>query len=375
MSDLLPDSCETLIVGAGVVGLSIAYELVSRGANDVVVIDRQPPALEASWAGAGILPPGSWYDPHPALESLAALSGQLNLQWSTRLVAETGIDNQLRPIGGVHLAKTPTRIAELDAKFAEWRTRGYESDCLSAEELAKLEPGLHTTDVLAGYLVPGESKIDNRLHAAALVAALKQQKVPVCYPQAAKSLDRVDNRQVEVQCESRTIVAQQAIIATGAWSRVWGEQLGIQLRVRPIRGQMLDFEPGLPSLLQRIVHHLGQYLVPREAGRLMVGATVDDVGFDKSTNAAQILELEEFARTTLPSLVGVPIENTWAGLRPASEDGLPYIGRVPDAHNVLVAAGHYRSGLQMASATAVAVADLLAGEQPPIDLTPFSLKR
>ena len=375
MNDRLPSSCETLIVGAGVVGLSIAYELAQRGCKEVVLVDRQPPALEASWAGAGILPPGSWYVSNPALEALAALSVRLNYAWSKQLLVESGIDDLLRTTGAVHLASTPQQFDHLKSKFAEWSLLGIETTAMEPQEVADIEPGLCVDGLLGAYLVPGEAQIDNRLHAAALVEALKRRGILIYYPHQVNALSSHSPGGVTATTTGGQIHAQRVVLTAGAWTPPLAEQLGVALEIRPIRGQMLDFEPLADLPLTRIIHQAGQYLVPRAEGRVIVGATVEEVGFDKSTDRHQIEGLAEFARRTLPALADQPIDQCWAGLRPASADDLPYIGPVPGAHNVFIAAGHYRSGLQMASGTAVMMADLLAGGSPPIDITPFSLQR
>jgi glycine oxidase len=154
-----------------------------------------------------------------------------------------------------------------------------------------------------------------------------------------------------------------------------GETAEIALKIRPIRGQMLSFRPRAKPLLRGIVHRGDRYVVSRRDGRLIVGSTVEDVGFEKRNTPEAMSELEQFARDLLPALADEPVMERWSGLRPASGDGLPYIGPVPGVHNAYVAAGHYRAGLQLASGTAVALVDLMMGEAPPLDLSPFRLDR
>ncbi|MCO6045330.1 glycine oxidase ThiO [Aeoliella sp. ICT_H6.2] len=373
---MLPNSCEVLVIGGGVVGLSIAYELAVREAgSDIVVVDRQTPGQEASWAGAGILPPGSWYDDHPALEQLAAISGKMNAEWTQRLAETTGIDNQLTTLGALHLANTTAQHSRLSAKFSHWRTLGIRVESVELDQIDDLEPNLNTDGALAAFHVPGEASIHNRQHCQALVAACESLGVRICHPAEVQQIVRTGNHAEQVETSAGSISVGHVILAAGAWSPVVAESLDLRISVRPVRGQMLSFGPLEQLPLRGIVHRGDQYMVPRVDGRLLVGSTVEEAGFEKCTTATGTGSLEEFARQLVPELQQQAISDRWAGLRPASEDGLPYIGRVPGVHNTIVAAGHYRSGLQMASGTAAAVADLITGETPQLRLEPFRLNR
>lgn len=376
MTTTLPKSCDLLVIGGGVVGLSVAYELASRQSDiDIIVVDRQTPAQEASWAGAGILPPGSWYDDHPALEQLAAISGKLTPQWSKQLAQSTGIDNHLATVRAMHLAVTPAQQSRLEAKFDHWRQLGIEVERINPNQIDRYEPNLQADDVLSAYHVPGEARIDNRRHCRALVAACESQGVRICHPVEVQQLDCTAERLDQAKTTAGTITAGQIVLAAGAWSPAVTESLNLHLKVRPMRGQMLAFGPLTELPLRGIIHRGDQYIVPRDDGRLLVGSTVEDVGFDKHTTTEASQCLADFAREVVPALKHQAIADHWAGLRPASADLLPYIGRVPGVHNAFVATGHFRSGLQMASGTAMALADLITGASPRFSLEPFRLDR
>lgn len=340
----------------------------------MVVVDRQPPGLEASWAGAGILPPGSWYDDHPALEQLAALAGCLNPEWSAELLASTGIDNELATVGALHLAETKEQAERLDTKFARWRTQ-YNISITTPATIAEIEPQLAPGKLHSYYYVPGEAQINNRHHLQALVEGCKLRGVAIVHPAEVNAILRPGDRIAEVQTSAANFVPERIVLAAGSWSQLLGNTAQIPLKIKPIRGQMLSFGPLEERVLRGIVHRGDRYLAQRRDGRLIVGSTVEDVGFEKQNTPAALLELEQFARDLLPSLADVPVADHWSGLRPAGGDGLPYIARVPGVHNAYVAAGHYRAGLQLASGTAVALADLMLGEVPPLDLTPFRIDR
>lgn len=354
--------------------MSLAYELATRGMA-VTVVDRQTPGLEASWAGAGILPPGSWYDDRPSLEALAALSGPLNVAWSKRLREQTQIDNQLSQAGALHLAESPEQAETLHAKFEHWRALGIEAYELENEDLREYAAILDVPQGAKVFHVPGESVVDNRLHLQALADGCRRLGVSIIYPAEVTSI-HLSNKSIEsVATTTGTTVASRVVLAAGAWSRPLAKLIDWQLRIRPMRGQMIEFETLDDKSAGVIVHSAGRYVVPRRDGRMIVGSTVEDVGFDKRTTAVELAELECFARRLSPSLQEAAVQNAWAGLRPASADGLPYIGPAPAMHNMYVSAGHFRAGLQMASGSAVALADVMTGLPPSVDLKPFRVDR
>jgi glycine oxidase len=167
--------------------------------------------------------------------------------------------------------------------------------------------------------------------------------------------------------------AEQFCIAGGAWSRSLLERLGCRPQIKPMRGQMALLSG--QRLLKRVINDGHRYLVPRSDGRVLVGSTVEDVGFDKRTTAEAIGDLLRFALQLAPSLSDHHVERTWAGLRPGSADGLPYLGRLPELANAFVAAGHFRQGLHLSTGTAVVMSELIRGQTPQIDLTPFRADR
>jgi glycine oxidase len=163
-------------------------------------------------------------------------------------------------------------------------------------------------------------------------------------------------------------------VTTGAWASDLLRPFGIRVGVKPIRGQMVLYRTQAP-ILRHIVNEGMRYLVPRDDGRLLAGSTEEDVGFDKRNTDAGIAGLVDFARSLVPALADAEIERTWAGLRPATTDGLPLIGPIPGTTNAFCAAGHFRSGLQLSPATAVVMSRLIRGEEALIDLSPLRLDR
>lgn len=368
---------DCLIVGGGVIGLSLAWELSKRG-RQVHVIDRQEPAREASWAGAGMLPPAARQNVVHPFDHLRALSHELHPIWAAELREETGIDTGFRRTGAIYLARRPGEAASLVASAAFWRDEGITVEPLSTDALAEMEPALaplaREGAVRAAYLLPEESQLRNPWHMRALLAACQKRGVKVTAHCAAQSFLVAGGRVEGVQTDHGVLQAEQYCICSGAWTRMLLEQLGVTNGIEPIRGQIVLFRSPTVSL-RRIIIEGSRYLVPRDDGRVLAGSTEEEEGFDKSTTETAIADITRFATTLAPTLANAVIEKTWAGLRPGTYDGLPYLGRAPGWENVYVAAGHFRNGIQLSPGTAVEMARLLCGEPNTVDLSPFHVGR
>ncbi len=368
---------DCLIVGGGVIGLSLAYELSRRGMQ-VRVVDRQNPGREASWAAAGIMPPVAERPDLPPLEQLAALSMRLHKDWAGRLFEETGIDVGYRRCGGLYLAESDQALRELASQAAAWRRDGIAVESLNASAVAELEPALlpavESGLLRAALLLPDEVQIRNPRLLEALIAACTARGVEITAGAEVEGFECDGGRVRAALTRHGQIVAERFCLTTGCWSGLVAARLGVPVAVKPIRGQMALLS--MPEMiLKRIVYVGPHYLVPRDDGRLLVGSTVEDVGFNRQTTAAVIQKLLEFALQWAPALSEAKVEQTWAGLRPASGDGLPYLGRLPGVDNAFIAAGHYRSGLILAPATAVVMAQLITGEQAAVELDQFEVER
>ena len=364
---------DCLIVGGGVIGLSLAYEL-SRYGMQLHVVDRGPVGREASWAGAGILPPANLQTAVHPWDWLRARSHGLYPLWSQALRDETGIDNGYRRCGGIYLARSAGEAAALAGLAAHFGDHQILCQRLDAEQLAECEPALVpllATGVLrAVYFAPDEAQLRNPRHLQALAAACRGRGVRISEGVEVRGFVRDANRLTAVETNAGTFRAASFAVTGGAWSRHLLQTLHISTGIMPIRGQMVLFRCRHKPF-QRIINEGSRYLVARDDGRVLAGSSEEEAGFDKSTTPDVLNELEQLARDLIPALRDAEIERTWSGLRPGTFDGLPYIGRVADLDNACVAAGHYRSGLHLAPATAEVLACLLRNQPPPIDLTPF----
>ncbi len=370
-----PTDC--CIIGGGVIGLSIARELAGRGLR-VRVLARDRGRDTASWAAAGIFPPAPTWPGAPPGDLLTAWSDRLHREWAETLREETGIDNELRPAGGLHLAADAQGLERLREAAADWQRRGAACEWLARETIARIEPSLAATidggRIVGGYLLPEEMSIRPPRHLAALEASCRRRGVEITAGAAVTGI-KVRGRHVEgVATTGEIVQAETYCLAAGAWSEALARPLGLTFATRPIRGQIVLL--ALPQqVLGRVVNVGLNYLVPRDDGRLLVGSTLEDAGFAKETTAEAIDWLLDFAHEVLGDLPSARMEQAWAGLRPGSADGLPTIGQVPGIANAFVAAGHFRAGLHQSTGTAVLLADLMAGAAPAIDPTPFDPAR
>ena len=364
-----------LIVGGGVVGLSIAWELSKRGPQ-VCVVDRQAPGKATSWVGAGIFPPPQFGAKHDALEQLRTASHQLHIEWSQQLKSETGIDNELRRCGGIYFARKVGEAAALRVSMQQVSEDDVKVVELSRQQLVELEPALQsiTDDALAIYLLPDEMQLRSPCHLKALIAACGKNGVDI---RSDFCVDRILVSDKAISCvdpEGESIQAGHCCLCAGPWSAKLLEQFEVALPIEPWRGQLILWETPV-SLIQHVVNEGFRYLVPRKDGCLIAGATVEDVGFDCQNTDEAINELTEYSRELLPELRGYKVQQSWAGLRPMTPDGNPFLCRIPGYENVSIAAGHYRSGLHLSPATAVFMTQLLLDDKTYIDPLPFRLNR
>jgi glycine oxidase len=364
---------DVLIVGGGVIGLSLAYELARQGRR-VRVIDRGTPGQEASWAGAGILPPAV-YRPHdPPLEQLTGLSHALHADWAERLRQETGVDNGYRRCGGIYVARDASELKHLDECRSAWQTFGIATEKFDAQRLKSFEPALDASRIQCAVHLPDETQIRNPRHLRALLVACERAGVAVQAGVAADDFVVRGGRLTGVRSGDTVLSAEQFCITGGAWSASLLSRLGLKIAIKPVRGQIVLLHAPA-ARLTRIVNEGPRYLVPRPDGRVLVGSTEEEAGFDKRNTAVAVRNLLEFGISLVPALADAAIERTWAGLRPATADGLPYLGRLPDLENAFIAAGHFRQGLHLSPGTAVVMSQLMRGEPTEINLECLGLER
>jgi glycine oxidase len=347
---------DVAVVGAGLIGLGVAYELAKRGAT-VTVYDHAEPARAASWAGAGMLAPFSEEMPDDAMLALCRDSLAMYPAFVDELRERTGVDARFRRDGTLHVALDDARLAELAAHAATFRANGGDVVLLDRAETLAREPML-AKDLAGALFVANEAQVDNRRLGRALVAACTA--LGVRFEQVDGLALECDARRVRGLRTARGFTAAATVInAAGAWANeLDGVPEAARVPVRPVAGEMLAI--AVPSSAMRALVWLGhRYLVPRGDGRLLVGATVEDRGFDARVTAAGMHDLLDAALAVAPALASFAVVETWAGLRPGSHDGRPYLGpTVLDGY--VVATGHYRNGILLTPITARLIADVVS---------------
>ena len=356
-----------LVIGGGVIGLTTAYYLTERGAS-VAIVDKGDFGREASWAGAGILIPAKIHPGIPPWEFLKARGAQMYPELSARLKEQTKIDNGYMVSGGLEVI-----ASENDRQLDEWRSPDIEVEELADPDLHRrfptLAPAFHQA-----FFLPSMAQVRNPRHLQALVAACQLREVQLSPNCPVQRFVCEGSRVVAVETAQGQLSAERFLIAGGAWSDGLLEQVGWRPGIRPIRGQIALLHPDR-SPIRSLILSGKRYMVPRLDGRILVGSTEEDVGFDTRTTASAIADLIEFSETLIPALASAPLERCWAGLRPGSADGLPYLGRVLNYENCFVAAGHFRNGIQTAPPTGLFMADLIMGQSKEPLLDAFRLDR
>jgi len=368
-------SADVIIIGGGVIGLSIAHELALRGLSDVMLLERGEFAKEASWAAGGILAPQVEAEHDDDFFKFACASRDLYPEWAAVLHHNTGIDVELDRTGTLYLGFSSDGEIEMRRRFA-WQTEnGLAAEWLTAGEALRLEPNL-SPNLRCATLFPNDWQIDNRKLLAALLRRNESLGVKLVANCEVETIQSKDGRATAVATNQGLIRASKVVMAAGAWcSQIKPPQLFANL-VEPVRGQMLCFQPA-QQLARHVVYSARGYLVPRRDGRLIAGSTAERVGFDKQVTDAGINAIKTTASEIAPAIAGLAVVDSWAGFRPRAADNLPVIGPSTDVKGLFYATGHYRNGILLAPATAKFMSAMVAGTsgQCPPWLESFSPDR
>ncbi len=368
----MADAHDVVIVGGGVIGLSIAFALAREGIRPTVV-DRRDLGREASWAGAGLIPPVAENRSRQPLVALRSWSAELYPRWSAALEQETGIDIGYRRTGGVDVAWTDREVLDLQATAGRWRAEGIAYERLAPGDYSRVEPALNP-ELEAVYYLPDRAQVRNPRLLRALMTAISQRGGRLMPWNGVEGFRVLDRRVTAVRTSVGDLPCGTVVVAAGAWSGPLLETIGVHAPTPPFKGQVVLLRSERP-LIRRVVEHGKNYLVPRDDGRVLVGATEENVGFETMPTSQVTRKLLDLAVRLCPVLREAEVEATWAGLRPGSCDSKPYIGHAPGFENVIIATGHKRAGLQLAPATAEVVADLVLGRVPRLDIGPFRIDR
>jgi glycine oxidase len=361
---------DVAIVGGGIIGLTCAYFLAKAGLT-VSVFDRGELGKEASWAGAGIIPPGNPLGAKTPIDRLRAIGSMRFPGFSEELRELTGIDNGYLRCGGIEFLADDDRYA-----LELWEDEGIQFENLSREALRSYEPAIEEAPAEA-YLLPGCAQVRNPRHLKALIAACERVGVRLLPDTSIGPIRSHPTNERRGLCALfGEVDAGRILIAAGAWSSaLLSSPDDIAVGVHPVRGQIVLLKTHARPLT-RVLMFGKQYLVPRLDGRILIGSTEEpEALFEKANTAAGVADLLAFATRMVPSLVAAEVEKCWSGLRPGTPDGLPFIGPVPGWDNVFVATGHFRSGVQLSLGTAQAIAEHFTGKATSVPIDAFALDR
>jgi len=358
---------DVVIIGGGIIGLLTAYELLEAGAS-VTIIDQQSVARESSWAGGGILSPlYPWRYPE-AVTRLASWSQQHYAELIRELYKLTGIDAQY--LGSGLLIYSPKEL-EIAANWAE--NHQILLEIVDAKLVDSIQPGIRG-EKNPWIWMPAINQVRNPELLSALKVYLSLKNVKILENDPIFEI-KVESGQISgLISKNGYIPVKCCLLAAGAWSGNLLDFVG-GLPIEPVRGQIMLLK-GKPGILNRIVLKDSHYLIPRKDGRILVGSTLEYVGFDKSTTRRAREELIAAAEAIVPGITSkCEIETQWAGLRPGSPEGIPYIGEHPEVSGLFVSSGHFRNGFALAPATARLNADLILGRNPVLDPCFYRLNR
>ncbi|RMH85494.1 glycine oxidase ThiO [Pseudomonas sp. AOB-7] len=354
-----------LIVGGGAIGL-LSASLLAQGGAEVCLLDRGPLGGESSWAGGGIVSPLYPWRYGAAVTALAHWSQDFYPGLGEQLLAATGIDPE------VHVTGLYWLDLDDEAEALAWAAR--EGRVLRAVEIDEVHarvPALGAGFAHAIHM-PGVANVRNpRLVKALRAALLAMPKVQLHEQCAVSGFIQEGGRICGVTTADGEIRAERVVLAAGAWSGELLKGLGIDLPVQPVKGQMILYKCAA-DFLPSMVLAGGRYAIPRRDGHILVGSTLEHAGFDKTPTEVALASLKDSAETLLPALKEAEVVGHWAGLRPGSPEGIPFIGEVPSYPGLWLNCGHYRNGLVLAPASCRLLADLLLGREPIIDPAPYA---
>ena len=351
-------SADVVIIGGGVIGLTIARALALRGVRDVSVIERASLGREASFAAAGMLLPQAEADALDDFFSLACQSRDLYPSFAATLREETGIDVELDTTGTLYLALNEDDREEIEKRY-EWQVRaGLSVEMLSAAAARQLEPCI-SKSTLGALLFPKDIQVENRRLLTALANSVNKLGVTIVTQTSVNSLIVEGDRVTGVQTNRGVVSCSTAVIAAGSWTSFIKSFVPCKIpEVEPVRGQMVCLE-AKPQLTCHVIYSPRGYIVPRQDGRLLAGSTSEWAGFAKNVTAGGISTILRNALEISPLIADLPVIDTWAGLRPRAADGLPVLGPCDEIDGLFYATGHYRNGILLAPLTGEIISEAI----------------
>ena len=362
---------DVIVVGAGVIGMSIAWRLAQKKMS-VLLLERNEPGREASYASAGMLAPYTEAEEDTPLLRLAIASREIYPAFVRELESETGMSAHYRDDGALFLALDDHEAGMLNSRFEWQRKMGFAVERLEGKALHAAEPPLSPAIEFALFY-PGDHQLDNRALVAALQAALERRGVELRTRMKVDRLTFESGRIVGVETGRQKLSAEVTVLAAGAWSPEIETGTGESIPVYPTRGQIVAVKSAQP-LLRHTLRYEGGYVAVFPQSRLLLGGTMEDVGYSKANTVGAMQRIFNRAVDFVPFLSSCEIVEAWSGLRPNTKDHLPVLGSSSCA-GLIYATGHFRNGILLTPITATMVSELITNGRTQVDLTPFSVKR
>ncbi|WP_438449275.1 glycine oxidase ThiO [Gorillibacterium sp. sgz5001074] len=361
---------DVIIIGAGIIGSSIAYHMSKKGIS-CLVLERGAAAQEATAASAGMLGAMMETDAPGPLVELAVASQARYRKLAETLFEDSGVDIEYTECGTVGVARDEAEKAALLQKCSFARDFGQRVDWIETGRLLELEPGL-SPDLLGGVHIPGDHQVQSPKVALAFRTAAIRLGARFLEHTPVLRLLTEGRRVAGVETTDGSFYADHVVLAGGSWSPGLLTGLGIDLPVYPVKGQC--YSAILPEGLKHTVFALKCYLMPKRDGTILVGATQEEAGFDKSPTAQGIAYLHEIAASMVPAMKKAVFVRTWTGLRPGNPQLKPFLGPVEGREGLLLATGHFRKGTLLAPITGEMLTSMVTGEALPLDPSPFTLR-
>jgi len=358
---------DVIVIGAGIIGLATAERLLAQGAK-VTILERNKIAQESSWAGGGILSPLCPWDYSDEVTRLTSYSANQFPDWISTLHKASGIDPEYEISGMLILPPYNIEIAQ------QWCSiRGIKIEQRAISNTSSTRNGFESrTNKAYDYalFLPDIAQVRNPRLLRALHSRVEQLGGKIIEDCAVNGLKTAHQRIQSVASSCGEFAADYYIVSAGAWSKEILGVYALKLDIKPIRGQMLLFKFNTPPVHTILVKN-DLYIIPRRDGHLLIGSTLEDVGFDKQTTTSARDHLLMRAQAILPLLHKMLIMQHWSGLRPASPNNIPTIGRHPIISNLFINSGHFRYGVTMAPASAEILVNEIMGTPQPFDITPY----
>jgi glycine oxidase len=363
---------DAVIIGGGIIGVSIAYQLAKRG-KKVAVLERDTIGAHASGAAGGMLGAQVEFEKPGPLVDLSLRSRAMFSEMAAELYKASGIDIALNKAGMLRIAWTEEEVIELQERGNWQQSIGLRAEWLNKAEVKNMEPAV--SDEIAGALyLPDDTQVSAPHLTKAFAVAAARNGATLLERCEVLDIEKTDNHITGVITTQGRFTADHYVLAAGAWSGRLARMLDLPLAVFPIKGEAFSvFSTAQP--IQKTIYSHGCYIVPKDGTRLLVGASSADCGFDNRLTISGLQQLMAKALRLLPVLKDCPLEKTWASLRPQTEDELPYFGPLASFDNLLAATGHYRNGILLSPLTGDIIARMITGQTLDISLTPFTDRR